>query len=113
MNTKFVIDWIKTQPKWTYRKWQMSTFFSNSYGQIKSVFVALVGISIIMMLVFGSVCLGLIDMITNIAPVILAVGAMAVFRTPLHFMTIMIAPMIIGIAVDDIIHYINHFKLAF
>ena len=82
-------------------------------GQIKSVFIALIGISIIMMFVFGSVRLGLIGMIPNIAPVVLAVGAMGLLGTPLHFLTMMIAPMIIGIAVDDTIHYISHFKLAF
>jgi predicted RND superfamily exporter protein len=82
-------------------------------GQIISILVALAAISLVMMLVFGSFKLGLIGMIPNITPVIVALGAMSIFGTPLHMFTIMIAPMIIGIAVDDTIHFMNHYKLAF
>jgi uncharacterized protein len=35
---------------------------------------------------------------------------MGLFNLPIDMMTIMIAPMIIGIAVDDTVHYIIHFK---
>lgn len=82
-------------------------------GQIKSTLIAIICIGFIFMLVFRDLRLGLIGMIPNIAPVIAALGTMAAFDTPLHQATIMVAPMIIGIAVDDTIHYINHFKQSF
>ena len=82
-------------------------------GQIRSIFTALVVITILMMIVFNSVKTGLIGMIPNIAPVIFAGGLMGFFETPLDMMTMIIGPMIIGLAVDDTIHFINHCKLEF
>jgi predicted RND superfamily exporter protein len=82
-------------------------------GQILSVVAAMVSISLVLMLALGSVRLGLIAMIPNIAPVIFVTGTMAVLDIPLHQMTVIIAPLIIGIAVDDTIHYITHFRVAF
>ena len=38
---------------------------------------------------------------------------MGYFRTPLDMMTMIIGPMILGLAVDDTIHFINHCKLEF
>jgi hydrophobe/amphiphile efflux-3 (HAE3) family protein len=82
-------------------------------GQIWSIGIALIVISVVMMLVFGNVKLGLIGMIPNITPVILSLGTMSFLETPLHMMTMMVAPMVIGIAVDDTIHFISHFRREF
>ena len=82
-------------------------------GQLLSIAGALVIIAITMMIVFGSVKLGLIAMIPNIAPVIAVAGVMGSTGIPLHLITVMIAPMILGIAVDDTIHYTSHFKQVF
>jgi predicted RND superfamily exporter protein len=82
-------------------------------GQIWSILIALAVISLVMMVVFGSVRLGLIGMIPNITPVIISLGAMSMMDTPLHMMTMLIAPMVIGIAVDDTIHFISHFRQEF
>jgi len=82
-------------------------------GQIKSVLIALLCISIVMMVAFGNVRLGLIAMVPNIVPVVLAAGMMARTGITINFTTMMVAPIILGIAVDDTIHYINHFKQAF
>ncbi len=82
-------------------------------GQVRSLLVALVAITILMMIVFGSVRTGLIGMIPNIAPTIFAGGLMGYFGTPLEMMTMTIGPMILGLAVDDTIHFINHCKLEF
>ncbi len=79
-------------------------------GQIWSILLALVVIAGVMMIVFGNVRLGLIGVIPNITPVIISLGVMALLDTPLHMMTMMVAPMIIGIAVDDTIHFINHYR---
>ena len=38
---------------------------------------------------------------------------MAALDIPLHQTTVIVAPLIIGIAVDDTIHYISHFGMAF
>ena len=82
-------------------------------GQIRSLLIALIVITILMMVVFGSIKTGLIGMIPNIAPVVFAGGLMGYFGTPLDMMTMIMGPMILGLAVDDTIHFINHCKLEF
>ncbi len=82
-------------------------------GQIRSIILALVVIAGVMMIVFGNVRLGLIGMIPNITPVIISLGIMSLMDTPLHMMTMMVAPMIIGIAVDDTIHFVNHYRYEY
>lgn len=82
-------------------------------GLVQSVFSALVVISIMMMIVFRNVKLGLIAMIPNITPVIITGGLMGFMGEPLEFVTMTIAPMVMGLAVDDTIHFINHVKMDF
>ncbi len=82
-------------------------------GLIQSVLIALIVISIMMMIVFRSLKLGLISMIPNISPVIIAGGLMGFMGEPLEFVTMTVAPMVIGLAVDDTIHFINHVKVDF
>jgi uncharacterized protein len=82
-------------------------------GLIQSVISALIVISIMMMVVFRNFKLGLIAMIPNITPVIITGGLMGFMGEPLEFVTMTIAPMVMGLAVDDTIHFINHVKLDF
>ncbi len=84
-----------------------------SYGQIKSFFIALVVVTLLMMLVFGSLKIGLIAMIPNIAPAMVVGGIMGFAGIPLDLVTVTIIPMLLGLAVDDTIHFINHYQLEF
>jgi predicted RND superfamily exporter protein len=84
-----------------------------SRGQIVSFLVALAVIGVMMMVVFGSIRTGLIAMIPNITPALVAGGLMGWTDVPLDMMTITIMPMLLGLAVDDTIHFINHAKLEF
>lgn len=82
-------------------------------GQIASFFIALCVIGILMMLVFGSVKIGLVGLIPNIMPAIVVGGLMGWMNYPLDMMTATIMPMALGLAVDDTIHFINHGHLEF
>ena len=83
------------------------------YGEIYSFLTSIVAIAILMALVFGSLKLGLIGLIPNIAPII-AIGAiMGYLGVPLDLMTMTIMPMLLGIAVDDTIYFITHSKMEF
>jgi uncharacterized protein len=82
-------------------------------GELKSIFTALVIIGILLVLVFGSVKTGLFGMIPNVAPLIVIGGYMGYMQSPLDMMTMTIMPMLLGIAVDDTIHFINHIKYEF
>ncbi|MFP4522192.1 MAG: efflux RND transporter permease subunit [Fibrobacterota bacterium] len=82
-------------------------------GQIKSFAVALTVITLLMMIVFKSVKTGLIGLIPNITPAIAIGGVMGLSGTPLDFLTVTLAPMILGLAVDDTIHFIESLKTSF
>lgn len=84
-----------------------------TWGQVHSYFLALLIITGLMALAFGSFRVGLISMIPNCAPCF-AVGAIMGFMgIPLDMMTVTIIPMLLGLAVDDTIHFISHSRLEF
>ena len=82
-------------------------------GSIKSIGTSLVIICLMLILAFTSIRTGLIAMIPNIAPMVLIAGVMGYFGWNLDMITAMILPMILGIAVDDTIHFTNHIKYHF
>lgn len=82
-------------------------------GQIVSFLLSLLIIGVLMMVVFGSVRVGLIGLIPNIMPALAVGGLMGFLNYPLDMMTATIMPMILGLAVDDTIHFINHGHLEF
>ncbi|MDR0589525.1 MAG: MMPL family transporter [Spirochaetaceae bacterium] len=81
------------------------------YGELKSFAGSFLIIFILLALVFGSVKTALIGMIPNIAPVIIIGGLMGYGKIPLDMLTMTIMPMLLGIAVDDTIHFITHLRL--
>jgi len=83
-----------------------------SVQQFKSLAFALLIISAIMVVTLGSVQAGLLSIIPNLIPATLTFGIMGWFGVPLDTDTLMIAPVIIGIAVDDTIHFITHYRMA-
>lgn len=82
-------------------------------GELKSVIWAFVIIGVLLIFVFGSLKTGLIGMIPNFMPLIFIGGYMGHFNSPLDMMTMTIIPMLLGIAVDDTIHFINQIKYEF
>lgn len=77
---------------------------------VSSFGFALVVISVVLLLVFGSIKAGLIAILPNLIPSLLTFGLLGLFRIPLDFTTMMIAPIIIGIAVDDTVHFISQYR---
>ena len=82
-------------------------------GLLRSFGGSFVIIAIMMILAFGSIKAGLIGMIPNIAPVLLIGGVMGYSGMPLDMITMIVMPMILGIAVDDTIHMNNHIKYGY
>lgn len=80
-------------------------------SQYSSFLLALAVISVIMILTLGSVQAGLIAIIPNLIPALLAFGSMGLLNIPLDTDTLLIAPVIIGIAVDDTIHFMTHYRV--
>ncbi|MDT8428864.1 MAG: MMPL family transporter [Pseudomonadales bacterium] len=80
-------------------------------SQYNSFLLALTVISGIMILTLGSVQAGLISIVPNLIPALLAFGLMGLLDLPLDADTLLIAPVIIGIAVDDTIHFMTHYRI--
>jgi len=73
-------------------------------SQIQGSLIALTVVSLMMIFVFRSVKIGLISMLPNISPVVLVIGFMGWAGVYLDYYRLLIAPVAIGIAVDDTIH---------
>ncbi len=82
-------------------------------GELKSVVLSLIIISILLILVFASIKTGLIGLIPNLAPMLVIGAYLGYLEVPLNMMTMTIIPMMLGIAVDDTIHFINSIKYEF
>jgi predicted RND superfamily exporter protein len=82
------------------------------FAELKSFSISFIVILILMSIIFGSLKTGLIAMIPNAAPVIILGGIMGYAGTPLDMLTMTIMPMILGISVDDTIHFISRIETA-
>ena len=79
----------------------------------RSYMIALLVITPLMMLLLGSLRRGLVSMFPNLIPVLAAVGVMGWTGTYLDSTTMMVGAMIIGLAVDDTIHFMHKFQRYF
>ncbi len=82
-------------------------------SQILTLGITVLVLSGMFLVVFASLRIALIAMIPNVLPVAVVLGVMGWLKIPLDMMTITIAAIGIGIAVDDTIHYIHRFKREF
>jgi hypothetical protein len=82
-------------------------------GQMLSFVISILIIGVILMIAFQSIRVGLIGLIPNMMPAIFVGGYMGWAGVPLDMMTATLLPMMLGMAVDDTIHFINHSKLEY
>jgi len=88
----------------------INTFSQAISSAVTSYFIAGIAISFMMMLILGSVRLGLLSMIPNLAPIIMGLLIMYVANIPLDMFTLLIGSIAIGLAVDDTIHFMHNFR---
>jgi predicted RND superfamily exporter protein len=88
-------------------------FDSMIRSMMRSYAFALIVITPLMMLLLGSLRRGLVSMIPNLMPVVAVLGIMGWLRVPLDSTTMMVGAMVIGIAVDDTIHFMHKFHRYF
>ena len=82
-------------------------------SQIQGGLIALTVVSLMMIFVFRSVKIGLVSMLPNVSPVILVIGGMGWAGVYLDYYRLLIAPVAIGIAVDDTIHLMTRYHHEF
>ncbi len=80
-------------------------------NELQSFGLSLLIISVALLLIFGSVKGGLISLIPNLVPSMLVLGLLGLLEIPLDFYTMMLAPIVVGIAVDDTIHFMSLYRL--
>lgn len=79
-------------------------------SQILTLGVVMLGIALMLVVLFRSVSLAIIGIIPNLLAAAIILGLMGLMGIPLDLMTITIAAVTIGIAVDNSIHYIYRFR---
>ncbi len=82
-------------------------------SQILTLGIVILGIFLMFFLLFRNITLALIGVVPNFLAAFFILGIIGLLNIPLDMMTITIAAITIGIAVDNSIHYIYRFKEEF
>ena len=88
----------------------LQSLFASQIQTIGFVFLSILGMFLVL---FRSLRLALIAILPNMLPALLVLGTMGWLGIPLDLMTITIAAISVGIAVDNTIHYIIRFRREF
>ena len=82
-------------------------------SQILTLGIVILGIFLMFFVLFRNIVLSLIGVVPNFIAALFILGIIGLLGIPLDMMTITIAAITIGIAVDNSIHYIYRFKEEF
>jgi len=82
-------------------------------SQILTLGFVMIGIFVMFFILFRKIKLSLIGVVPNLIAAFFILGIIGIVKIPLDMMTITIAAITIGIAVDNSIHYIYRFKEEF
>ena len=88
----------------------LQSLFRSQILTLGAVFLA---ITVMFMLLFRSLSLALITLAPNLLAAGLVLGVMGLLGIPLDIMTITIAAIVVGIGVDDCIHYVHRYMREF
>ena len=88
-------------------------FDSVIVSMVRSYAFAIGIITPLMMLLLGSLRRGLVSMIPNLLPIVSVLAVMGWLGLPLDMTTMLVGAMVIGIAVDDTIHFMHKFHRYF
>jgi|GEM_PF-4591969 len=75
-----------------------------------SLLMACLLISLLLMIVLRSISAGLIVLIPNILPIVVGFGLISWMGMPLDIGTVVTASIALGIALDDSLHFLHHFR---
>ena len=120
VKAKKVLEHVKTRVAETFKEETtvttgmipllINTFANAVNSSASSYLVAFIAITFMMMLILGSVRIGLLSMIPNLTPIILGLLIMYVMNIPVDVFTLLIGSIAIGLAVDDTIHFMHNFR---
>jgi len=87
-----------------------STLTATIVSAAQSYLIAVVAITLMMMLLIGDLKLGLIAMIPNLTPIVMALAMIKILGLPLDMFTMLTGSIALGLAVDDTIHFMHNFR---
>ncbi|MEN8243937.1 MAG: MMPL family transporter [Thermodesulfobacteriota bacterium] len=90
---------------------QITKHFITSMA--KSYVFALIVITLLMLIMIARIRVGLLSMIANVVPIVLIFGIMGILKIPLDMSTILVGSIVLGLVVDDTIHFLHHFRKAY
>ncbi len=79
----------------------------------QSYAIAAVVITALMIAMLGSIRVGLLSMIPNLAPIVITMGVMGWLGIRLDMSNMLLGTVAIGLAVDDTIHFFHNFRNAY
>ena len=82
-------------------------------SQIKTLGITFAGIFLLLLILFKSFWWSVVAAIPNFTAALFILGSLGLFNIPLDMMTITIASITVGIAIDNSIHYIYRFREEF
>jgi len=85
----------------------LQSLFRSQILTLGAVFIA---IGLTFVVIFRSVKVAILALIPNLVSALCVLGLLGIFQIALDLMTITIAAISVGIAVDDTIHYVHRFK---
>lgn len=80
------------------------------WGTISSYFQSFALVGALMFLMMGNFRTGLLAFGPNLLPVLVTIGIMGWVNMPMDLLTSMLGCIVIGIAVDDTIHFMHHYR---
>jgi len=86
------------------------TMEATIFSMAESYVIAAGVITLMMILFIGDVRIGLVSMIPNLTPIIIALGLMGWLGIKLDLFTMLIGSIAIGLAVDDTIHFMHNYR---
>lgn len=84
-----------------------------AWGQLFSFTYAFIAIAIVMSLALRSIKLGLIAMVPNLLPILFSLGLMGLTGAKLNMIMVTLAPLILGVSIDDTIHFFSRYQYYF
>jgi uncharacterized protein len=81
-------------------------------SQVRSFFVAIGLIFLLMLLWLRSLRLALLSLVPNLFPVLVMFGTMGALAIDLDVATATVAAIVIGVAIDDTVHFLHHWRCA-
>jgi len=92
----------------------LGTIFAEMlYSTAQSYGIAAIFITIMMVLLIGSLKLGLISMIPSLLPIFIVISLFRLFGVPLDILTMLVGSIAIGLTVDDNVHFMHGFRRSY